>query len=168
MGKWSFLRGRYSYQQVFYQIIQIKIPFLRKVFTWILKNPYWITGKNRFKLCHGYLNYLHEQETEGANENWKPGLSLEQILFPFTEYSRITPSLTQFVFHLQLNTKIFLNMQYLMKKKYLLYRGKETFFCHSQISYSQVWKLKIVIQLNQISCLLCIQKIRWRLQLLYK
>lgn len=67
------------------------------------------------------------QETEGANENWKPGLSLDQILLPFTEYSRITPSLTQFVFRLQLNAKIFLNMQCLMKRKCLLDRGKETF-----------------------------------------
>lgn len=76
-----------------------------------------MTGKSRFKLCHGYLNSLHKQETEGANENWKPGLSLEQIFFPFTEYSRITPILTQFVFHLQPNAKKILNRQCLIKIK---------------------------------------------------
>lgn len=96
-----------------------------------------MTGKSRFKLCHGYLNSLHKQETEGANENWKPGLSLEQIFFPFTEYSRITPILTQFVFHLQPNAK--------KKKKisicsFLLKKKKSTFWREEKRLFSVTHK----------------------------
>lgn len=95
-----------------------------------------MTGKSRFKLCHGYLNSLHKQETEGANENWKPGLSLEQIFFPFTEYSRITPILTQFVFHLQPNAKEILNMQCLIKIK----NKKNTFWTKEKRLFSVTHK----------------------------
>lgn len=48
--------------------------------------------KSIFRLCHGYLNYPHQQETEGANENWAKSwanpFSLHRI---FKNHSKSNP-----------------------------------------------------------------------------